>query len=107
LSFLVALGTSSAGRFVALPIGSSFFPLVCWDAACCWLFLTCFTSGTLVFGFSGSAFLPLGSDFEALGFSLAGSALALALDGCCAAAGFLLSCPFLLSAGFFWTGALK
>jgi len=49
--------------------------------------------------------LALGSAFAALGFSLAGSALALALDGCCGA-GFLLSwLPF--GATFFGAGALK
>jgi len=42
----------------------------------------------------------------ALGFSLAGSALALALDGCCGA-GFLLSWLPFLSATFFGAGALK
>lgn len=94
LSFLTDLGASSAGRFVALALGSSltflgssFLPLAA-GAACCWPFLVCLTSGSLALGFSGSAFLPLGSALVALGFSLEGSALALALDGCCAA-GFL------------------
>lgn len=109
LSFLTFLGASSAGRFVALPLGSSltflgssFFPLV--GAACCCPFLVCFTSGSLAFGFSGSAFLPLGSALPALGCALAGSAFALDLDGCWAA-GFLASWAPFLSATFFWAGA--
>lgn len=108
LSFLVGLGCSSAGRFVALPLGSSltflgssFLPLA-EGAACCCPFLVGFTSGSFAFGFSGSAFLPLGS---ALGFSLVGSVLTLDLEGCCAA-GFL-PLSFLLSATFFGAGACE
>lgn len=118
LSFLAGLGGSSFGRFEALPLGSSltffgssltflgssFFPLA-GAAACCWPFLDDFTSGSLTFGFSGSAFLPLGSALADLGFSLAGSALTLVLDGCCVV-GFL-PLSFLLSATFFGAGALK
>lgn len=113
LSFFTVLGASSAGRFTALPLGSSltflgssFFPLDC-GAACCWPFLVCFTSGSLALGFSGSDFLPLGSALVgALGFSLAGSTLALDLEGCCAADFLPLSCPpFLLSTAFFGAGA--
>lgn len=109
LSFLAALEASSAGRFVALPLGSSlitflgssFFPFV-WGADCCWPFLACFTSGSLALAFSGSAFLPLGSALADLGFSLAGSALALDLAGCWVAGFLLLS---FLSATFLGAGA--
>lgn len=111
LSFLVGLGCSSAGRFIALPLGSSliflgssFLPLA-EGAACCCPFLVCFTSGSFALGFSGSAFLALGSALAVLGFSLVGSALTLDLEGCCAA-GFL-PLSFLLSATFFGAGACK
>lgn len=114
LSFFVGLGSSSAARFVALALGSSltflgssFFPLVC-GATCCWPFLVCFTSGSLTFGFSGSAFFALGSALTDLGFSFTGSGLAFDLDGCCEA-GLVdfLALSFLLSTTFFCTGALK
>jgi len=67
--------------------------------------LVCFTSGSLAFGFSTSAFLPLGSALADLGFSLVGSTLTLALTGCWAA-GFLPP-SFLVSATFFGAGTYK